>query len=197
LETAKLVLEYVRVLLSPQIIGGIVTIIVLFTLSNELKALFRRIAKIRFPGGSEVSTSQIERAIEAPISNSEPPNPTDTSPVAGKQNPTPQDFELLRQLYDAERAQSHLWEYRYLNFFLVRHTQQFLDWLITLPNPTSVGLADAHWMQFIPDPNERFAILNALMTHHLVEQNMGLLHVTEKGREYAQWRGPLPQLPSK
>jgi len=194
-EMVNLILEFLRVLLSPQIVGGVVAVIFLLVLKRELKALIGRIASIRFPGGGELSTSQIERESEVPP-NPQPPTPLEIAPVEQINNPTPQDFELLRQLYNAERIQSHVWEYRFLNTYLVRRTQEVLDWFITLEQPTTIRLADAHWMQFIQEPKEREAILNALLNHRLVEQNGELLQVTPKGREYAQWRGPLPKIVS-
>ncbi len=196
METAKLVLEYLKVFLSAPVIGGLVAIIALFFLGREIKTLIQRIAKIRLPGGSEVSTSQIDKAIEGPSGRADPPNPIGESPVPQTANPTPQDYQHLKQLFDAERIRAFLWEYRYLNLFLVRHTQQFLDWLIGLQNPTTLPLADAHWMQTISDPGERQAVLNALLTHHLIQLNGELIEVTPKGREYVQWRGPLLPLPS-
>jgi hypothetical protein len=195
-ETAKLVLEYLKVLLSAPVVGGVVAIISLIYLGKEIKALIQRIAKIRLPGGSEVSTSQIEKTSEVPAGSSNPPSLIDESPVPQNPNPTAQDFQNLKQLFDAERIRAFIWEYRYLNFFLVRHTQQFLDWLIRLQSPTSVPLADAHWMQVVPDPNERRAVLDALLTHHLIQLNGELIEVTPKGREYVHWRGQLPVIPS-
>ena len=63
METAKLVLEYLRVLLSPQIIVGIIGLVFLLLFREDIKALILRIAKIRFPGGAELSTLQSERQI--------------------------------------------------------------------------------------------------------------------------------------
>ena len=79
METAKLVLEYLRVLLSPQIIVGIIGIVFLILFREDTKALILRIAKIRFPGGAELSTSQSERQIneekieQKPLSAAEAP----------------------------------------------------------------------------------------------------------------------------
>ena len=196
MEVAKLILEYLKVFLSTPVIGGTVAIVALVLLEGELNALIRRVAKIRFPGGSEVSTSQIDKAAEALASKAEPPTPVGESPLPQTTSHTAQDFEQIRQLFNAERARAFLWEYRYLNYFLVRHTQQFLDWLIGLPSSTSVALADAYWMPSVPDPNERKAVLDALRMHHLIQLNGDLIEVTPKGREYVQWRGRLPQAPS-
>jgi len=195
MEMANLILEYLRVLLSPQIVGGVVAIIFLFVFEKELKVLIGRVASIRFPGG-ELSTSQIERATEVPLSSMPSTLPERPVPIEGGNDPTPQDFEQLRQMYTAEKIQSRVWEYRFLNMYLVRQTQEVLDWFIVLEQPTTFRLVDTHWMQFIPDFKEREAILNALLNHHLVEQRGELLQVTPKGHEYARWRGPLPKIVS-
>jgi len=64
METARLVLEYLKAKLSPQDVAGIVALAFCLMFKEDIKALMRRIAKIRFPGGSEVSTTQVERASE-------------------------------------------------------------------------------------------------------------------------------------
>ena len=64
MEIAKLVLEYVKAVLSPQVVAGVAALIFLGSLKEDIRGLLRRIAKIRLPGGSELSTSQVERASE-------------------------------------------------------------------------------------------------------------------------------------
>jgi|LQYC01.1.fsa_nt_gi hypothetical protein len=194
MEWAKLGIDFLRVILSSQIVYGLVAITFFVFFKDDIKALIKRIAKIRFPGGSELSTSQLEKASEVSPGKGEPPTPVGEAPIPQNISLTPQDIETISQLFNAERAKSALWEYRYLNYFLARHTQQFLDWLSNLPNSTTVPFADAFWMPAVPDPNERKAVLNALLTHHLVQLNGELIEVTPKGKEYIQWRGPLPSL---
>lgn len=81
METARLVLEYLKVLLSPPIIAGIIGLVILILFREDIKALILRIAKIRFPGGAELSTSQSERQIneekfeQKPLSAAEVPLP--------------------------------------------------------------------------------------------------------------------------
>ena len=53
---------------------------------------------------------------------------------------------------------------------------------------------DSFWMPLIPNPIERGAILDALRNHHLILLQGHMIEVTPKGKEYVQWRGPLPQL---
>ncbi len=98
-------------------------------------------------------------------------------------------------LIQSERANAALWEYRYLNQFLVRSTQLVLDWIAGLPNGISTAFFDSQLQAHISLANERFAILNALQRHHLISVRDGLIQVTDKGREYLSWRGPMPPIP--
>ena len=191
MEIAKLILDYLKVFLSSSVIGGAVAVTFLCFFKDDIRTLIRRIAKIRFPGGSELSTSQLEKTNEAPPAKEEPPTPVEAPSLPQNISLGSKDLETISQLLGAERARAALWEYRYLNFFLARRTQEFLDWLANLPIPTTVMFADAFWMPSVPDANERKAVLNALMTHHLVQLKGELIEVTPKGKEYIKWRGPL------
>jgi len=195
METAKLVLEYLRVLLSPQIIIGIIGLVFLLLFREDIKAWILRIAKIRFPGGAEVSTSQSEIQIKEE-SFEQKPLPTPEAPLPGLPSDlTPQQRVTVENILKAERVTSYLWEYRYLNYFLVYKTQVVLDWLISLKHPTTYRHVDATLLPVIPSANERGAIINALQAHHLIQVTDGAIQVTPKGMEYQQWRGELPRLP--
>lgn len=85
----------------------------------------------------------------------------------------------------------------YLNRFLVHRTQVVLDWLIDRQikgQSTSIGDYGAELTARAVSPGERGAVLTALEAHALVVINGGLIAVTDKGLDYAHWRGPLPQL---
>ncbi len=111
-------------------------------------------------------------------------------PAASANGVSAQD-ERIQQLVRSERATAILWEYRFLNFYLARITQLVLGNLAERP-PISVRQLDAELMAIVRDPVERKAILDALTTHHLVSTTGDLIEITPKGREYLQWRGPLP-----
>lgn len=194
METARLVLEYVKAILSPQVVAGIAALAFFLMFKEDIKALIRRIAKIRFPGGGEVSTTQVERASEeSPHREAAPPvPPPEQVPLPPSLSFTPDQVEQIAQAFQAERAKAYLWEYRYLNYYLVPATQRVLDWLASLSTRTSYSLFDTLWMPTIPSAEERRAIINALETHHLIQFQGELIEVTPKGREYIQWRGPLP-----
>jgi hypothetical protein len=192
METTTIILEYLRVLLSPQMVVGAAGLVVLLTFREDIKALLLRVAKIRLPGGAEVSTSQTERKI-AEQATEDKPAPIPSSPLPGlPAGLTEEHRAAIEGILKAERATSYLWEYRYLNYFLVYKTQLVLDWLVGLPQPTTFGHYDATWLPLVPSANERAAMIDALQAHHLIQVTGDAIQVTPKGREYQQWRGDLP-----
>jgi len=194
MKLAQLILEYLKLLFSLPVVAGAVAFTVLALFRDDIKALLLRIAKIRLPGGTEVSTSQITKAEEAAENK-----PLEKSPARVEPPPAlppsldPNELEQVKQLLDAERTRAYLWEYRYLNYFLVYHTQQVLDWFASLPSATSLSLFDSAWLPFIPSAEERRAIIDALQAHHLIQLRGDHVEVTPKGRDYIAWRGPLAQ----
>ena len=58
MSTSQLVLEYFKAFLSPQVMAGVVAFVLLALFRDDIKALFLRVAKIRFPGGAELLTPQ-------------------------------------------------------------------------------------------------------------------------------------------
>ena len=196
MDIAELVLEYLKVLLSAPVLFSVVAIIFIIIFREDLKALILRIARIRLPGGTEVSTPQSNQlAVEE---NKPAPEPTvnEQIPVSGlPADLTLQQRTVIEQLIRSHIATAYVWEYRYLNYFLARGTQHVLDWLIGLPQSTTFAHFESVWIPIIPSANERQAVITALQAHHLIQQeNSGLIVVTPKGREYAEWRGSLPPL---
>ena len=192
METAEIVLEYLKVFLSPQIVVGILIVVFFLLFKNDVKALILRIAKIRLPGGSEISTSQAERVKEESSSRKVPP-PKPEEPNLDPKNLTltPKDVLELKTVFDAERARTAFWEYEYLNFYLVANTQKVLEWLANLPQPTTFSLYDNLWSPVIPKASERKAIFGALESHYLIQLKPGdLIEVTPKGHEYLKVRRP-------
>ena len=197
MEVAKLVLEYLKVLLSPQLIAGGIATAFLWIFRPELRSLFNRIAKIKLPGGTELSTSQIDRSNEELPAKGEQPKPLpaeSSEVVALPSNLTlsPEHLQTLEEAFAAERARAFLWEYRYLNYFLARSSQRALDWLAGLSVRTTIPTFDAFWLPIFPNAQERQAIVTALQAHYLIILVGEMIEVTPKGREYLQWRGPLP-----
>ena len=153
---------------------------------------------LKFPGGTEVSTPQSARIAEEATPANEP-NVDNSVPIQNLPNDlNPQQKQAVEQLVRSHIATSYIWEYRYLIYYLVRGTQEVLDWLIGLPQATTYAHFDSTWLPIIPSANERQAIINALQAHHLIQYDdeTGLIQVTPKGQEYQEWRGKLPPLTS-
>jgi hypothetical protein len=196
MEVEQLILEYLKVLLSPQVVWAILASFFFLLFREDIKALLLRIAKIKLPGGTEVTTSQTERQIKEGQIETKPIPTANVSLPGLPQGLTPQQKHAIEEVLKAEKATSYLWEYRYLNLFLVYRTQAVLDWLIGLGQTTTYAYYDATWLPLIPSAKERNAIITALETHHLIQMDDAVIEVTPKGREYQQWRGPLPPLTS-
>lgn len=197
MDIAILILEYLKVLLTAPVLFSLVAVLIIKLFREDIKALILRVAKIRLPGGAEVSTPQSNQlaAEEKPAPE---PRVNDQIPISGlPADLTPQQKTTIEQLIRSHIATEYIWEYRYLNYFLARGTQHVLDWLIDLPQATTFSHFDAMWLPIIPSANERQAILSALQNHHLIQQDDSeIIVVTPKGREYQEWRGELPPLTS-
>jgi hypothetical protein len=177
---AQLILDYVKAILTSQVIAGTVALTFIFLFKKEIRDLLLRVATIKLPGGTEVSAHQslrVEKGVTDDVESK--PLPDDTN-------------DVIRQAFEAERARASVWEYRYLNYFLVLPTQRVLDWLSKIQSPASFSLYDTVWIMAIPSVVERKAILEALAAHHLIQLEDELISITAKGRQYLGWRGQIP-----
>lgn len=189
MQTAPLVLEYLKVILSAPVVAGVVAMTFIFKFQSGLRGLINRIAHIKFPGGGELSAPQLppEPAPKGPPL----PGPVEEEQPLLPAALTDQQVSAVKELFDAERARAYLWEYRYLNLFLAPVTQEVLEWFGTLTTRTSLAMADALWTSRIPDPEQRRIILAVLEAHHLVQREGELLAITPKGREYLEWKNKI------
>ncbi len=142
MDIARLILDYLKVFLSPQVVAGVLALVFFRSFREDIKTLIGRIAKIRFPGGIDLSTSQAERHRELPVSETPAGHVPRGEPVTLPQNLTltPEQVEQVQQVFQAERARAYLREYRYLNYYLAPHTQSVLDWLASCPTPPQLRL---------------------------------------------------------
>jgi len=200
-------IELLEIVLSPHMVWASVLVFFAFrfktSFSKLLEAITDRIKNVqgykKTKDGHEVifrDLPQSEKDNLFPNSNDSTPNvqPESVGLSVWPEDNT-QDISALRQFVKTERASRYLWEYSYLNFFLARHTQLVLDWLISRDVPTTHQEFEEFWQQLIPEEKERSAVLGALSAHFLiVRTGSGPITTTPKGAEYHQWRGPLPKL---
>ncbi len=195
----ELVLEYLKVILTAPVIFGAVAFVVIFKFGDDIKSLIGRIAKIRLGSGLEVSTLQSERLAKEENQNRDQPQPTGEAVDELPQELTPDERERVEAIIKSHSEVARWWEYQYLNFFLVRKTQVALDWLVTQNQSVAAQMYDSVFMPWVPSSDERNSMINALERHHLIlfDNKTMTITVTPKGREYQQWRGPLPPVPGQ
>lgn len=194
IETTAAAIDYLKVVLTGPVLFSLVAITFIFIFKEDIKALLLRIAKIKLPGGTEVSTPQRAQSVEETPPDS---RPNIDGSIQVQNLPTdlnPKQRQVVEQLIRSHIATSYLWEYRYLNYFLVHGTQEVLDWFAGIPQPTTYAHYDTTWLPVTPSANERQARFNALQAHHLIQcdEMTGLIQITPKGQEYREWRGTLP-----
>lgn len=99
---------------------------------------------------------------------------------------TTDDPAKLKQIILNWRENAYLWEYKYLNHFLVPHTKDALFWLYK-HGATNFETYSNLYATLIPDLSERSAVLTALESHFLILPiENGILQISEKGKEYTE-----------
>jgi len=183
----ELILEFLRVIISWPVSAVVIAII----FQSPIRGLIDRVRSVSVPGIQLQAMQQPEAVVKGGTQIKLPPLQLPTGLTLA-----PDQLEVVKQAFQAERAAGRLWEYRYLNYFLARSTQVVLDWLVGLNQVTTADAFDAYWLPLIPDASQRNMIIMALQAHHLIEMDGPVIRTSEKGCEYAKWRGPLPPLPA-
>ena len=199
-------IEFLKVILSPHIVWGGILIFFAFRFKSSFSQLLNAITdRVKNVQGYKKTKEGHELTFRSEQSSENVkilPNTSDTPPIGSPEKidgsiwseDNTKDLQTVRQLVKSERAMRYLWEYRYLNYFFARKTQLILDWFVGLESPSSYDLFDNFWFQLIPDKKERQTIIDVLSAHFLIQLIEGnIIEVTPKGREYHEWRGPLPQ----
>lgn len=191
----QLILQFVEILVSPQIIAAGMFLFVLLKFGHRFgqlaTVLEKRFAKDTLTANTPAGSLKIEQPETDPRDN----NKEIKDANIGKLE-TSEDIKSLKDALQSQNTISRLWEYRYLNYFLVRQTQTVLDWFSNIGIPTvSTEVFNAVMLNLIPDQVSRQAILDALKHHYLIQGEDNSLSITDKGREYIGWRGPLPPIP--
>lgn len=177
------IIEYLKVVLTGPTISGLVIAGILWLFHNELRDFIKRLGHIKFPGGELDAPFQSQASIAEEASES-------VALINGASPTNINDTDLTEVLKSAQEA-ALLWEFRFLNYFLVRRTQDIFSWFVTHGDPISQSLFDATWNLLIGTQVERDAIINSLSTHRLItiDETHHFINVTDKGRNYAYWPG--------
>ncbi len=200
-------IEFLKVILTPHIIWGGVLIFFAYRFKNGFSLLLTAITdRIKNVQGYKKTKDGHELTFQesqTDKSNNILPNVSDTPPEASPEKSEgfmwdedkTDDTETLKKLVKIERSDRYLWEYRYLNYFLVRHSQHIIDWFASNDSPQTFGSYNNYWEKNILDKKEREAVISVLGDFFLIQSVQGdKLQITPKGKEYQAWRGPLPPL---
>ena len=120
IEFLNVIVDFFRILLSPQIVIGAIVIVFFYQFKSDIQALLARIESAEFPGG-KIATTQ--PPVKDKKQLSELPDPA--FPKEG-------EIEDLKQLYRDERKRAFYWEYSHLNLFLVLNTQKILETMVSI-----------------------------------------------------------------
>lgn len=186
METSEIVLEYFKLFLSWPASAVAITIIVIWNFKDS------------------ISTWLINLKIEykdATLSSQKHLNTLDRDSDEFKKDVIiqkeaksdhinlPESTEGKNDLIVQWRASAYLWEYRYLNYYLVKHTHEVLDWFYGLKEPIAYFVFDTAFRIQIPAPSERSAVISALEQHYLIEKSNEHFSITPKGKEYIENMG--------
>ena len=123
MEVSQIILAYLEVLLRWPPVVGIVGVVFFGLFKNEVRALIGRIASIRLPGGGEIA---LPRQSPPSASTEDAPEVPESDVVVLPADVHGEEADRLRDAIRSERAAIYLWEYRYLNLYLVTRTQMVL-----------------------------------------------------------------------
>jgi len=196
-------IEYLQLLLAPHIVWAGVLIFFAFKFrsgfSSLLAAITDRIRSVKgyrkTKEGHELTFSESQQvdAKSLPNTSATPPEVThEKNDDFTWPEDTTEDIAEIKTLVKAERSSRYLWEYNYLNFFFQRHTQYVLDWFVERDCEIPLDEYHGYWKKFIKSERERKAVLDVLLAHFMLEIKENRINVTPKGREYHEWRGPMP-----
>lgn len=180
---AELILEYLKVIISwpVAIFSSILILAIKFKtpFSSWLENM-----RIDYRGATFTSSQSMQKEIpnmgeNPPLKQQEPIKLLDVSKEKDAK------VQNLVNLVGQWRTNAYLWEYRYLNYYLVFNTKLILGWLYRCPpTPIDIKVYDSIWRDRIPFSNERAAILSALKEHFLIVWDDAQISITPKGREY-------------
>jgi hypothetical protein len=196
-------LKILELILTPHIVWGGILVFFAYRFKNSfsilIESLSDRVKNVKgykkTKDGHEVLFSEAQSINEPPAKTeitSESPNVISKPNNASWPEDLTDDTDALRNEVKSERAKAYYWEYCYLNFFLVRHTQLVLDWLVSKNSKDTKPSFHNYWKEYIVSEQERENVLSALNGHSLVIFQQDEILVTPKGNDYYNWRGAMP-----
>ncbi len=200
IEDWKLIRSYLALFLSWPIIILIISLIFIFKFSGSLKIFLENIKSLR-AGPLEISQHDKPSSIglkEKMLGNLEEQGITLTTQQANNIEQyirtLHNDDQNKEQLIKILVERSELYEFAYLNYFLVFNTKQALLWFnsISLKTSTKDNFIQGYFLS-IQDSNilaEKEAIFNALLVNNLIEDTgQQTFKISEKGERFLEFIG--------
>jgi len=177
--------EVLRIVSAPAVM--VLCMAVIFRAS--IREFLKNIVEVRVGEGG--LTMRQQPTALANVADVVPPSPADATVPGKALAPLSNDSDkqsLARQRADSAMVSAEVWEYRYLNLFLVANTVKALGWLAELDQ----AITDTHFDNVLGTwgirAEQRGNIFNALREHHLVSYSTRMIAITPKGRNYLSWR---------
>lgn len=195
----EIILEYMKVLLTWPVLGGISVVLVIYWLRSSIEFLLRNIS-IKTPSGMQIQAQQSKSTHDAELPGTIKLDPQQqqelTEFVQGLQKELKLSAEQQTTLRKAAEdeiqkawSSARFWELMYLDRYLVGHTK-FLLSMLNKGGPVTREYITTVWPSFNwGDEKEREAVLSALQTTGLIKQEGNIISVTEKGRAFLAFIG--------
>lgn len=100
-------------------------------------------------------------------------------------------FEAAVNLLNEKQKEVVGWWFNYLSLFLVPKTKFILSWFGSQTVAPTKEYFHETWKQIVPDTKERETILMVLLHHGLIEAKNQVLQITQAGRDFLNFIGPL------
>lgn len=212
IETAKIILEYLRLLFSVQFLLFIGFIFLIYRFPAEISSFLKRL--ISFKAGPMVVESQISQEGKDKTNKKkqdknksefdhemdktirELNNELEKALVKSKEKRSVLSEEFNKGIKEFEefinglKSRCELFEFSYLNLLLVLNTKRVLLWFNSQVSVTK----EYYSLVFepsIPPPIEREAIFNALLSNGLIIATQNGYKITDKGIKFLRFIGLL------
>lgn len=197
-EDYQIVRDYLALLASWPIIVGILGFYFLSRFSVPISSFIDRMHSLKAPGiefssEDQLRKSESDRGVQEAVEKAaEPGDIRDTSvnreqirQIINEFTGQNDQIETLKNIASRALDRAEVFEFAYLNLFLVPNSKIALMVLNRQDTPKVIFLSQMQVSDQVDDPvKERHAILGALVGNGLVEDNGTMLKITEKGRRF-------------
>jgi len=179
----EMILKYIIVFLSWPFIALVIIVFICSKFKGPISNWLVNL-KVQY-GDAIISSSQSVEPVRSGVLQETQSKPKD-GPTLYLESISTNDSNELKRMIINWRENAYIWEYKYLNFFLVPHTKEVLYWLY---NTTSSRFETYNniFSGKIPDLAERTAVIKALESHFMIKPiENGVLEISDKGKEYTE-----------